>query len=483
MKIALLYPRWSSSQDKSITVFSKKAGVYPPLGLAILASYAERLGHTVIIIDGEIENLSTDELVKRTLKLEPDMVGLTASTPFFHVVVEVAEKLKQQETRYMPILIGGPHITIMKEEAFYSCFDFGFIGEAELSFQEFLCHWPQVTNLKGFLFRKRSKIQYNGEAEIIKDLDKLMQPAYHLLEIGKYKMGTLEGTKPFFPIQTTRGCPFKCIFCNVELNTKKVRTRNPAKVVDEIEYIQRTYGINHFIFIDDTFTLNQRRIFELCFDVLLRNLGITFECGTRANLLDESLVMVMSKAGCIRMGFGLESADENVRRIMQKEVPLNSYIEANRWANKYGIETQNATIIGMPGETMNSIKKTMSFLRDNHDIRQANVSIAVPYPGTELYRMALAGSHGLKLIEHDFGKFLRYNNSVMNVGDLTPANLIDLQNQCFSSVYIAPWRWLSIIKKSGLIGFFLTWKRILKCLIRGQWELLFISPSYWRKKC
>ncbi|MDD1679298.1 MAG: cobalamin B12-binding domain-containing protein, partial [Methanomicrobiales archaeon] len=96
MKIALLYPRWSTAQDKHITVFSKKQGHYPPLGLAVLASIAEQLGHEVTIIDGEIEDLSTDQLVYGTLKLEPDLIGLTASTPFFHVVVEVAEKLKQK---------------------------------------------------------------------------------------------------------------------------------------------------------------------------------------------------------------------------------------------------------------------------------------------------------------------------------------------------------------------------------------------------
>ena len=136
MRIALLYPRWSTAQDKTITVFSKKQGHYPPLGLAVLASIAEQQGHTVHIIDGEIEDLSTDELVNLTTKLKPDMIGITASTPFFHVVVEVAEKLKQK--RIAPILLGGPHISIMREKAFLECFDYGFVGESEISFAEFL---------------------------------------------------------------------------------------------------------------------------------------------------------------------------------------------------------------------------------------------------------------------------------------------------------------------------------------------------------
>lgn len=282
-------------------------------------------------------------------------------------------------------------------------------------------------------------------------------------------------------MQTTRGCPFKCIFCNVELNTKKVRRYSPEYVVWNIKMIQKHYGINHFHLIDDTLTLNRKHIIEICELIIEQKLKLTFEGGTRTNLLDEELMCLLSKAGCIRLGFGLESVDENIRATIKKEIPLQSYIDANRLCNKYNIETQNACMIGLPGETRDTIKKTMSFLRDNHDIRQANVAIAVPYPGTELYQMAIKKEHGLELLVDDFRKFQRYNHATMQVGDLSPEDLIELQNDAFGSVYFPFWRWYSMLKKTGVRGFILTWKRILKSLLKGRTELLFVNPAYWRK--
>lgn len=496
MKIVLIYPRWSDAQDKHVTVFSKKQGHYPPLGLAVLASIAEQQGHTVYIIDGEIEDLSTAETVRLTEKLKPDMIGITASTPFFHIAVEIAKKLKQK--RSAPILIGGPHISILREEAFEDCFDYGFVGESEISFAEFLHAYPYrmypklgMERVKGILMRvplrawgyntEFSKTIYTGDAETITDLDEIPAPAYHLLPMGKYLMGTLEGTKPFFTVQTQRGCPYKCVFCNVDLNTKKVRRFSPGYVVSQIEHIQRHYGINHFHLIDDTFTLDRKHALDICIDIMTRNLHVTFEIGTRTNLLTEYLVHILYAAGCIRMGFGLETVNENIRKTIRKDIPLQAYIDANRWCNKYGIETQNACMIGLPGETRDTIKETMSFLRDNHEIRQANVAIAVPYPGTELHRMALNGEHGLKLITEDFSQYQRYNNAVMKVGSLTPQDLIEYQNDCFGSVYAPYWRWYSMLRKTGIRGFLLTWKRIIRSLLKGRTELLFVDPGYWRK--
>jgi anaerobic magnesium-protoporphyrin IX monomethyl ester cyclase len=487
MKIVLIYPRWSDAQDKHITVFSKKQGHYPPLGLAVLASIAEQQGHTVYIIDGEVEDFSTETTVRLTEKLKPDMIGITASTPFFHIAVNIAKKLKQK--RSAPILIGGSHITLMREEAFEDCFDYGFIGESELSFAEFLQKYPHVSKVKGILRWRKIKGKcatcyravYNGDARAIQNLDWIPAPAYHLLPMGKYLMGTLEGTKPFFTVQTQRGCPFKCVFCNVELNTKQVRRFSPGYVVSQIQHIQRHYGISHFHLIDDTFTLNRKHATDICFEIVDQNIHITFEIGTRANLLDESIVNTLHMAGCIRIGFGLETVDENIRVVIKKEIPLQAYIDANRWCNKYNIETQNACMIGLPGETRDTIKKTMSFLRDTHEIRQANVAIAVPYPGTELYKMAIKEEHGLELLIDDFRKFQRYNNAVMKVGDLFPSDLIELQNDCFGSVYFPYWRWYSMLRKTGIRGFLLTWKRIIRSLLKRRTELLFVDPSYWRK--
>lgn len=192
----------------------------------------------------------------------------------------------------------------------------------------------------------------------------------------------------------------------------------------------------------------------------------------------------MAESGLIRLSFGLESVDENIRRIMKKNVPLESYIEANRLTNKYGIETLNSCMIGLPGETEETIRKTLRFLRESKEIKQANISIAVPYPGTELYEMAKKEEYKLRLVTNDFSNFRRYNSAVMRVGDLSPQDLIGIQNEAFASIYIfAPWRWSSMVKKSGLQGAELTVKRLMKCIDKGNTRFLTNEQLGMKENC
>jgi len=246
--------------------------------------------------------------------------------------------------------------------------------------------------------------------------------------------------------------------------------------------IVEKYGIRHFMFLDDTLTLEKNHILAICDLIVEEKLDITFEGSTRANLVDEEIISKMVKAGLIRISFGLESVDGNIRRIMRKEVPLESYIIANKLTNKYGIETLNSCMIGLPGETFDTVKKTLSFLRDSHEIKQANISIAVPYPGTELYDMAKRGDYGLKLLVDDFSQFRRYNSAVMSVGDLSPDELIKIQNDAFASIYLAPWRLIPMLRKSGLSGVYLTFTRLIKSILKGRFELIFVDRNYWKQK-
>ena len=483
MKIMFLYPKWTSDYGL-LAYFAKKTGVWPPLNLAYLAAIAEKLGHEVRIIDAEMENMSCAEMVDEVVKFKPDIVGMTATTPFFHFV-EAAARLIKKNIPEVAILLGGAHISVLKERAFKDCFDYGFIGEADETFSEFLKKHDadeDISRVPGILFRDGSNIRYTGDAIPVMNMDSLLPPAYHLMKMEKYKMGTLYGMKRFTTIMTVRGCPFRCIFCSTKVFGRDIRKRSPELVVEEMKRLKERYRVDHFMFLDDTLTLDRRHILRICELIINRNIGITFEGSTRANLVDEEIIEKLREAGMIRISFGLEAVDENIRKRMRKEVPLDSYITANRLTNKYGIETLNSCMIGLPGETKDTIKKTLSFLRDTREVKQANISIAVPYPGTELYEMAKSEMYGLKLMIDDFSKFRRYNSAVMKVGDLYPRDLIQLQNDAFASIYLAPWRWIPVLKKSGLLGLMLTFKRLIKSVICGRFEMIFIDSKYWKLK-
>jgi len=236
--------------------------------------------------------------------------------------------------------------------------------------------------------------------------------------------------------------------------------------VDEMISVISKFNIKHFILLDDTMSLDREHILELCNIIIDEKLGITLDGSTRANLVDEELVSKMAEAGFIRISFGLESVDPNIRTIMKKNVPLESYREANKLTSKYNIETLNSCMIGLPGETVATVRKTLCFLRNSREIKQVNISIATPYPGTELYEMTRKGEHGMRLLTDNFAEFRRYGSAVMSVGDLSPADLIKLQNDAFVSIYLAPWRLIPMLKKSGIIGCILTFMRLLKSFKR-----------------
>lgn len=473
MNIVLLFPRWTSEYG-IFGHFAKAASVWPPLILAYLAALAEKEGHTVQIIDAEAENLPIPKVIERLQNSKVDLIGITATTPFFHTATKMGEALKITFPT-IPLVIGGHHINYLKAQAFNPCFDYAFIGEAEVSWVEFLKKLSMkedVTTVKGILYRKDNKIRFSGDSNRLENVDLLPLPARHLLKPDLYKLGTMQGRKQFTSIYTVWGCPFRCIFCCTgAFIGKKMRKRTPSLVIDEMKHVINTNGTRHFVFLDDTLTLDRNHIIEICNLIKKEELVITFEGSTRANLIDEELVKNMKEAGLIRLSFGLESVDENIRKTMRKEVPMESYIKANELTNKYNIETLNSCMIGLPGETHETLEKTLDFLDKYKEIKQANISIAVPYPGTELYNMAKRNENGLKLLTDDYSKYRRYNSAVMQVGELTPKDLIEMQNYAFLSIYSAPWRFKPMLNKSqkkALILMSIRFVKYMYALIKGS---------------
>lgn len=474
MKIVLVYPRWTANYGIT-SYFARRASVWPPLNLTTLAAIAEEHGHEVKIVDGQVENMSLPQTIAEIGAFKPDIIGITATTPFYHIASELAKELKHLDSN-LPLVIGGAHITILRERAFSSFWDYGFVGEADKSWPQFLERYQNgqdISSVKGILYRDNGQVKFTGMPEIFENLDLIPFPARHLLKMNKYKLGTLQGMKHFTSIMFSRGCPFRCIFCSNDLYGHRVRRRSAKLVVDEISSVVSQFNIRHFYFADDNLTLNRDYILQMCDMIDKEGLSITFEGSTRANLIDEELIARLVKSGLIRISFGLETVDPEMRRIMKKEVPLESYTIANRLTNKYGVETLNSVMIGLPGETRETINKLLSYLRNARDIQQANCSIAIPYPGTELYEMADKEEHGLRLMTKDFLEYRRYGSAVMSVGDLSPEDLIKLQNDAFVSIYSAPWRIKPMLRKMGIIGALLTYLRLVKSL----WNRAFYRAS------
>ena len=455
----LLFPHWTGNYGASAH-FAKKVSQIPPVNLAYLAAIAERKNFDVRIIDGQVEDMNLERVIEEAQKFNPGIVGLTSTTPFHHYSEETARGIKKAMGADVITAIGGTHITVTKSDPSSlasDAFDFGFIGEADNSWAEFLERYDlgkSLTETRGIIYRKNGQIIENAPASPV-NIDEVPFPARHLLRTDRYEIGTLEGTKNFTSIFTMRGCPFKCTFCSSDVFGYKLRKTRPEKVIEEMKQVINDFGIKHFYFMDDTLTVDKRHFSDICDLIIEEDLGITFEGGTRANLVDEPLIAKMKEAGLIRMTFGLETVNRELRRRIKKEVPIEAYEEANRLTNKYGIETRNSCMIGLPGETRETVRQTLAYLRLSKELKLAAVNIAVPYPGTELAEQAANGEYGLKLLSTEPSDYRR-NKGIMQVGDLTPEDLRQIQNDAYLSVYSAPHRLLPMYRRHGLKGVYLT---------------------------
>jgi radical SAM superfamily enzyme YgiQ (UPF0313 family) len=363
MKILFVSPTWT----EDLGIFSriaKKRNSQPPLGILYLGAVAERRGHQVTVIDADVEDLDPEALIGEIFSRNYDLVGITATSPIFHKAVYLARGLKSRRSKAQ-VLVGGEHINIFKKKAFFDCFDFAFYGESDVSFANFLrlleAGDTDYSSMTGFIYRQNGEIIETQPSGRITDLDELEFPAAHLLHHEHYRMTFANfPARTYLPIMATRGCPFKCVFCSEPLTNPFVRFRSPKNIVDEMEREFKGLGISHFFFLDSNLTLSKPQIEGVCREILRRNLPITFEGWTRANLVSRELLSLMKQAGLIRMSYGIESGSPEILRIIRKEVAHEDMLNAFRITAELGIEPACSVMLGLPGETRASVEPTLT---------------------------------------------------------------------------------------------------------------------------
>ncbi len=465
MRILLLSPSWSNLYNE-FKSSARKAILYPPLGLCYLASVAKSLGHDVLIIDGEVENLN--EKLKKTVKqFAPDIIGITSTTPCFHEAKIIASSLKKISSA--PILIGGPHASISPDEILLQSPDFDIVvfGEGEQSFSNLLhalnkntTRLEDETELKkvnGIAFRSKSnEIIKTQKMPFITKLDDLPFPNRGLLSEEAYSWSIpKKGRKKFTTMITSRGCPYHCVFCaERSMFGNYVRFRSAKNVLEEIEQIT-SRGIEIIGFVDDTFTINKNLVLEICEGIIEKNLKIILDCWTHAATLDKQILIAMKKAGFIRVNIGIESGDNEILKTIKKQTDIQLIKKAFRLSKEVGLETCGYAMLGLPNETKHTAIKTINFMKYLNTLDYGFISIATPLPGTEMYEFARKKQFGLSLLTNDFSKFKRYGCSVISVNDLSSKDLTKLQKRAFISIYLMPHRIIYLLKRAGLYETFI----------------------------
>jgi radical SAM superfamily enzyme YgiQ (UPF0313 family) len=459
LRVLLIGPPWGELYGDFRAV--ARVGVaYPPLGLCYLASALKAGGHEAVVLDAEAEGLGLEGVLERIASWKADMIGIQVVSPLWDAAFEIARQLRARST--IPILIGGPHVSITAEEALeqnpYA--DFGAIGEGEDTIVELancLAQGGDVSKVDGLVYRKDGAIHRTGPRSSRTDLDSLPVPDRSDLLMDRYLFSVPgQGNQKFTTVVSSRGCPFECTFCTEPaMFGRRTRFRKPEEVVDEIEQSQKKYGISHFIFVDDTLTVEKKRIRAMCAEIHRRGLKITLEGWTHANTVDEDLLRTMRDAGLVRLSFGVESGNPGILKSLKKGTDHKRIRAAYRAAKAAGIETRGSVILGLPGDTRATVEETIQFVTGIDDLDHCYFNIARPYPGTEMRADALAGNRGTRLLTQDYSLLRRQGQRVvMEVNDLDTETLLALQRKAYRKFWLRPRRVLYNVRRAGPVAAF-----------------------------
>lgn len=349
----------------------------PPLGLMYLGAVLREAGYSTEIID----LASTPEENWRIPK-GSNYYGITAATPQYKYACQVRDVIRQ-ETPETPIVIGGPHPSALAESVLADDFDYVVVGEGEKAIQKIVADQcpPGIV-----------------AASPPDDLDELPFPARDMVDIFSYSPAMQSDRVT--TIATSRGCPYKCAYCCKKVFSNRMRFRSPENVLAEIEEVRDKYGINAFVFIDDTFTLSKPRLTKMC--AVLHKAGVTWRCHTRVDQVDREILKMLSNSGCTEISFGIESGSQKVLDRISKGTTVDQNISALLTAKDVGLITKMYIGFGWPGDNHETLEETKNFI-DFTKPDQCLMNTFVPLPGSDIWDNP--SKYGLKNLNPDFSKY------------------------------------------------------------------------------
>jgi len=362
--------------------YSKNAILVPPLGMVYLAALLREKGYDVSFIDANILKLSKEEIIRRLNELNPDYVLYNAITDNLQDTLGWITEIKKGYNK--PVIIGGPHMEIYPEETLtHECLDYGVVGDGWETLPELLDvlgNEGDLTKVKGLVFRNNGKVILTEPRPKKVSLEDVPFPARDLLPNERYDT-ILSKARPITIMITALGCPFRCTYCCTDTN---LRARSAEHIVAEVEECINKYGIKEIEFYDETFTVNKKKMNRFLDIVEEKGLMFYWSVRTRVDCVDKELIGRMSKNGCIRINFGIESGDEDVLMAINRNMSIETIRDAVKWSKDAGIMTFGFFMIGLPQDTKESIEKTLKLMLElDLDFMQLNKFTILP--NSEMY--------------------------------------------------------------------------------------------------
>lgn len=409
MRICLVYPPYGSG----------RRSLYFPFGLAYVASSLQRAGHEVSVVDMEAGDLGVTAAVEAVSTARPDMIGLGGMVTRYRYAKELGRALRKEVPGAF-LIAGNTGATTLPRMYLEGCaLDAAVLGEGEATSVELadaLKDGREWRDLPGLAFLDGGKTVTTPPREQIPDLDSLPWPAWDLFPIERYIASVDHRDKRVrhLEVVASRGCPFSCVYC-YRIYGRRVRRRSPASIVEEIAELSRRYRIEYTGFPDDLFTSDRDFVLEVC--RLMRETvpGLSWSCLGRVNMVDEEMLAEMKRSGCDWISYGIESGSDRMLTLMNRGVTSARCLEAIEMTRRAGIHADGSFMIGMFGETRESVAETVEFCR-RADMTSPLLFVT-PYPGTAIFERATA--------EKKIGSIEDFVLS-MNAADELLVNLTDM---------------------------------------------------------
>jgi radical SAM superfamily enzyme YgiQ (UPF0313 family) len=367
----------------------------PSLGLCYLAGAAREAGFPVEIVDSIPLGLGCKELARAILRKSPRYLGISSVTISIYNAAELA-RLVKQENKDITIIIGGVHVTALPDETMktFPNFDIGVIGEGELTAVELLKtlenNRESLGQVPGIIFRKNGNLVRTRPRQLVSNLDDLPYPAWDLLpDLNRYYQPPAWSLNkgPCGLLVLTRGCASKCIYCDRGAFGNFVRAHSVGYILDMIKDLRKRYDIQQIRILDDNFVLLKKHLQEYCHRLIKENLRIKWSCFARADSVEPGLLRLMRRSGCWQISYGIETGAQHIHDLERKRITLGQIEQGIEWTRQAGISTVGFTMIGHPGETVETIKQTIKFCCQL-PLDDFKMVYLTPYPSTELYRQA-----------------------------------------------------------------------------------------------
>lgn len=397
MKILLIrYHDRKNINSREIKSVASSMGIWPPLGLLYLATVLKDHGYEVEILDVIERGLDSINARKTILSSGADIIGITATTPEVQGVMEAAHFAKESGAK---VVMGGPHLGIFPDETLsFPEVDFAIQGDGEIPFLHLVealsSYDPDFSTIPGLVYKGDEKIYKNG-VYVEPDLDKLPFPDWSLVNIHAYSRA--DALRPLATMTSSRGCPYRCGFCYRSINDMKVRFRSPVSVVDEMEYLAKNWSVREVIFCNDSLTIRRSHIVGICEEILRRNLKIRWQGPARVDTVNPEMLKLMKRAGCKQLKFGIESGNDEILKLMQKQITKDRARKAFGWCKKENIRTGAYFILGYANENKHTLQETIDFAKEL-DPDFVMFYAGIPLPETRFHELAVKA----RLVDADY---------------------------------------------------------------------------------